>query len=357
MMQEKTRITNQLLAELHVCNPEMLHFARHDRPKWWIQLLQAYPTASRLAKAKLEELVKIPHLGVERAKHLIGLAQHSVGALGDAGMEITVSLLLERLLWLEGLIDKHLPEVITLIKADTRQCEDFSLLCGMHGIGEKTAAILLCEIGSIDRFRTDNQLVSFAGLDPRRDTESGDHASPARISKQGNAHIRAALYMPALSAIRGDTIYRTYYERLIRRNVDKQAAVVAVMIKLLRHAFAILKTRKPFDPAHESERRRLAAEKANPGPSPAMPATTDDATPAQQAPTPVPMVIHPPISRRQARKRQKQAIDQGLAVRTGSNAPSASPGRSQPHSQPVGARTTPASADPAHQTQGAPNGA
>jgi len=40
---------------------------------------------------------------------------------------------------------------------------------------------------------------------------------PARISRTGNRHLRAALYMPALVAIQRDPNVRAFYEQLVAR--------------------------------------------------------------------------------------------------------------------------------------------
>ena len=50
-----------------------------------------------------------------------------------------------------------------------------------------------------------------------------------RISKAGNAHIRSALYMPAMSAVRFDPNAKAFYETLVARRKTKLQAQVAVM--------------------------------------------------------------------------------------------------------------------------------
>ena len=71
-----------------------------------------------------------------------------------------------------------------------------------------------------------------------------------RISKIGNAVLRAALYMPALSAMQHNPVIIALVTRLKSRGrlVPKQI-VVAAMRKLLVLCFGVLKTGKPLDPA------------------------------------------------------------------------------------------------------------
>ena len=68
-----------------------------------------------------------------------------------------------------------------------------------------------------------------------------------RISKAGNQHLRRALYMPALVAVRHDPHLRGFYEHLVARGKTKMQALVASMRKLLHAIFGMFKHDQPFD--------------------------------------------------------------------------------------------------------------
>jgi len=68
-----------------------------------------------------------------------------------------------------------------------------------------------------------------------------------RISKHGNAHLRRALYMPALVAIRHQPNLRAFYQHLRDRGKPKMVALIAVMRKLLHAIYGMFKHQKPFD--------------------------------------------------------------------------------------------------------------
>lgn len=125
---------------------------------------------------------------------------------------------------------------------------NFKLLTSIKGIGTVTATLLLAELGDIRRFPSVKQLTAFVGLDAL-DFQSGSSVKrPSHISKQGNPRLRAALYMPALTAIR----YNPACSRLNQRLEDKHKAakvrIVAVMKKLLHQVYGVLKSQRPFDP-------------------------------------------------------------------------------------------------------------
>jgi transposase len=76
------------------------------------------------------------------------------------------------------------------------------------------------------------QLVAFAGLKPRQHVSGSSIHWKSRISRTGSASLRAALYMPALTAMRYNPVLQAFAERLRARGVTGKALVVAVMRKL-----------------------------------------------------------------------------------------------------------------------------
>lgn len=123
----------------------------------------------------------------------------------------------------------------------------YSRLKSATGIAEVSAVQLLAEFVMLPDGLVAEQWVAFAGLDPKP-MESGTSVNkPRHISKHGNAHIRAALYMPALVAIRHDPNVKAYYEKLMAAGKKKMQAIVAVMRKLLLAFWGMLHSKKDWD--------------------------------------------------------------------------------------------------------------
>ncbi len=74
-----------------------------------------------------------------------------------------------------------------------------------------------------------------------------------RLSKAGNARLRKALYLPALTAVRFNPLVAAFYERLVAAGKPKMAALGACMRKLLMIAYGVLKSRTAFDPTRASK--------------------------------------------------------------------------------------------------------
>ena len=119
------------------------------------------------------------------------------------------------------------------------------LLETIPGIGRQNAARLLAELPA--ELETAREAAAYVGVTPRRN-ESGAIVRRSCLSRQGKASVRPGLYLAALNAFRFNAPCRALAERLLAKGMTKKAVVVAVMHKLLRIAFGVLKHQKPFDP-------------------------------------------------------------------------------------------------------------
>lgn len=138
-------------------------------------------------------------------------------------------------------------EAVKIIRQDSDLKLRFDLLTSAKGIGETSAIALLAELAVAPKDLDVRQLVAYAGLDPREHSSGSSVHKKPRISKHGNVHLRRALYMPALVAIRRQPNLRAFYEHLRARGKAKMVALVAVMRKLLHAIFGMFKHQTAFD--------------------------------------------------------------------------------------------------------------
>lgn len=136
---------------------------------------------------------------------------------------------------------------VAVVQDDQDLREQFDILKRIRGVGRRSAIQLLTELAVLDPTMSVKQLVAYAGLDPRRYESGTSVEKPARISKMGNARLRAILYMNALSAVRHDRGARLFFARLVARGKKKMQAMVAVMRKLLHGIWIVLQRRVAFD--------------------------------------------------------------------------------------------------------------
>jgi len=140
-------------------------------------------------------------------------------------------------------------KAIALMQQQSRMAQDLELVDTVPGFASSSAMKVLAEVGVLPKDLEPQQWVAQAGLDPKP-IESGTSVnSPRRISKQGNARLRAVLFFPSMVACQRDPNVRAFYEKLIARGKTKRAAQTAVMRKLLLSIWGILEHRQPWDGA------------------------------------------------------------------------------------------------------------
>jgi transposase len=148
---------------------------------------------------------------------------------------------------LEKRIDTLTRETIALIKSNPALSQAFTLLLGVKGIADASAIALLGELLLLPKGLSHAQWVKFAGLDPKHFRSGSSVDKKARISKAGNHYIRAALYMPALSAKAHDLYVKAFFDHLVAMGKTPMQAVCAVMRKLLHALHGMLTNNQPFD--------------------------------------------------------------------------------------------------------------
>jgi len=133
------------------------------------------------------------------------------------------------------------------IKQLVQGCESWAaqaqLLDTVPGVGKVLISTLLAalpELGLLPH----KQIAALVGVAPYND-DSGQHVGDRRCWG-GRAHVRAALYMATISAIRCNPVIKAYYHQLKDRGKKSKVAIVACMHKLLRILNAMLRDNEPW---------------------------------------------------------------------------------------------------------------
>jgi len=170
-------------------------------------------------------------------------ASEFAGASGDAiahDIEINIR-------HLERRIERMHESGRKLVRGAPALATKLAHLVSAKGIGEASAMRLLAELLVLPDDLAAPQWVAHAGLDPRPYESGTSVHRPRRITKVGNRHLRAALYMPALVAIQHEPNVKAFYDKLVARGKKPMQAVVAVMRKLLHAIWGMLKHDQDFD--------------------------------------------------------------------------------------------------------------
>lgn len=118
-------------------------------------------------------------------------------------------------------------------------------------IGKDTASVLYAQLTE-KHFKTANQFVSYARLSPAIIQSGTSVRGRGRLSRYGNRRLKSTLYMPALCAYRFNA-FPKLINNLKKAGKPKMVIIVAIMRKLAKLAYYIVKTGQPYD----AERHRL----------------------------------------------------------------------------------------------------
>jgi transposase len=130
-------------------------------------------------------------------------------------------------------------EIAILIKEEKEVSKSIDLICSIPGVGLLTAATVLAETNGFELIRNKRQLTSYAGLDVREKQSGTSVNGKPRISKKGNRHLRKAMHLPALAAIRHEQRFKGIFVRLVSKHGIKMKAAVAVQRKLLEMIYTV----------------------------------------------------------------------------------------------------------------------
>lgn len=136
---------------------------------------------------------------------------------------------------------------LALIDDSLQLRQQFRALIAATGIGQASAIALLAELAVLPGHLKADQVSRHAGLDVRLNHSGSSVHRPARLGKAGNAWLRAALFMPAMAAVRHDPRAKAFYEALVQRGKKKIQALCAVMRKYLTGLWACLRDQASFD--------------------------------------------------------------------------------------------------------------
>jgi len=146
-------------------------------------------------------------------------------------------------------LDKELvaieERILSLVKKEQQQ--QLTLLMSIPGIGMKTALFLIVVSDGFSKFENASQLCSYVGITPTIRESGSSVRGRSRISKVGNKKLRNLLFLCSFNACKHNKACREIYERLVNKGKSKKLALIAVANKLLRQAFAIAKSGRPYD--------------------------------------------------------------------------------------------------------------
>jgi transposase len=119
------------------------------------------------------------------------------------------------------------------------------LLESVPSIARVSSSTLLARLPELGQFSR-QKICALVGVAPYED-DSGEWHGRRHIAG-GRAPVRQVLYMAALSAVQYNPVLRDYDQRLLDRRVEKKAALIAVVRKMLTILNAMVRDNTPWTP-------------------------------------------------------------------------------------------------------------
>ena len=227
--------------------PELNSFFKNNLDiKTAHELLKLYQSPDDISKVNLTELSNLlikssrGKYDKSRAIELKTLASNSVGINNNA-LSIQIKMTIELIELLESQIKDIEKQVSDFIKKSD------NVITSIPGIGDMTAAIIISEIGDINRFDNPGQVLAFAGLDPSVKQSGTFNASSTRMSKRGSSLLRYALILAANNVQLNTKTFNTYYNTKRLQGKLHYNALGHCAGKLVRNIFYMLKRTVKFN--------------------------------------------------------------------------------------------------------------
>lgn len=211
------------------------------------ELLLEFPTPEAISASHLTRLINLlkraskGKYSREKAIALKELAANSIGSFNRS-----LAFELQQTIRLIQSIQTEIDELDKQIKLVVEELN--SPLITIPGISYTLAAIILAEIGDIERFSNPAKLLAFAGMEPSTFQSGKYTASNTPMVKRGSTYLRWAVMQAARLVSMRDKTFSDYLAKKRSEGKHYCVAINHVGKKLLRVMFYLLNTNKAFVP-------------------------------------------------------------------------------------------------------------
>jgi len=216
----------------HACAVEITHLSQEE----FIQGVRHDFGGQRIELGKLRRIYQL-------APASVGLRE------GLESLQLSLQMYLEVLETLE----QQLQEVHQTLLKRFRAMPEAQWMLSIPGLGALTAALILAELGDPHTFSGSQEWIKLAGTQPTPDSSGRHTASKTPMSHKGRNALRLHLFMACLRLVRYNPTFSDWYRAYQQRPKNplrKMQALGAVMNRLLKILWALIRRQERFDPAH-----------------------------------------------------------------------------------------------------------
>lgn len=246
-IEKRTKCKIQFIRDIDTVWPGYKSVMKSVYGKTSIALLKEYSVPSNVTAKSFKdiyEMIKRVSRSQITKSQAEEIYKHAGNTLTVPEIDSVVSIEIKGLISEIELYNEQILAIVTMMEQTMKKMD--SKITTIPGIATITGAIILSEIGDINKFSSAKKLVAFAGLDPIT-TQSGKFENKSgHISKRGSPQLRHALFMSANVVRQNDENFRKYYDDKIKRGKHHYSALNATAAKLLRVVYWVLKNDKEY---------------------------------------------------------------------------------------------------------------
>ena len=254
---DKTACYNHLLRYLDEMFPEFVPFLKKNEDgskkiagrnifdsisiRW---LLTNYPSAIKMARMRIEtgdtlRRMSRGRFSLSKFIRLKELAKNTIGSSTEID-----ELIIKNLISQVEVIDNEIERLNSMLYPLLDKLN--SPIISIPGIGPNLAAMIIGEIGDINRFENPEKLIKYAGLDVKV-YQSGTINRKGKIRKRGSPILRYALTLSVQKLRIHSPVFSEYYYSKIAQGKPTNVALIATTRKLIRVIWKMMTTNQVFD--------------------------------------------------------------------------------------------------------------
>lgn len=240
---------------LNLVFPEFLNLVKDPFNISSTEILSKYQTATDFKNIRPKDLLKVArgHQGNNYdeawADKVISSAKDSIysGKASKARGIVLKSLILN-IKNLKDQIDALDNEIQNILKPDDGSSNDkINNLLTIPGVGPKTVAVFLAEVGDIQRFASCKDFIGFVGLYPKIE-QSGSSLNKAKLTTKGSRILKHALYMASVASLIHNPYLKSVYKNKLSQGKSAKQALIVVSRKLACIMYSMLKNNSIYNP-------------------------------------------------------------------------------------------------------------
>lgn len=258
MVAQRSDMKKHVLSMLDVVFPEFHALFEDGLTPFALALLESYPTAAALAKARkpaVAKIVKAHTRGRDVDADAAALVKAAKASLGvDSEVSDTYGVCIRSSV-------KSIMDMDSRIEAVKEEIDAFeapelaTIISKIKGSGTLLPKVIAAEYGDIARFETDpktgkkrgmaKRMLAYAGSEPRI-RESGKWKGTIHMSKRGSGSLRTALMQISFTISQNDAYFKAIYDKQIKANKHHKVALSHVAEKFLEVVCSLWKCGRSY---------------------------------------------------------------------------------------------------------------